>query len=120
MKNKKTITLYIITILLSIPTFYFIQKKKEEDRKNAPYIDFKNELKILVNRISFERNELYLNEKYYNANRITDYTDVYYNKSISIKLDKIPPPFLMQKKANNDTLFIIKDKKYYYILISKN
>jgi len=116
----KRIFLIGLLLSLSIPTFYFIQKKKEEDRKNAPYIDFKSELKILVNRISFERNELYLNEKYYNANRITDYTDVYYNKSDSIKLDKIRPPFLMQKKANNDTLFIIKDKKYYHILISKN
>ena len=80
-KIKKLLHYTLLQYYWVFLLFISFRKKKEEDRKNAPYIDFKSELKILVNRISFERNELYLNEKYYNANRITDYTDVYCNKA---------------------------------------
>ncbi|WP_277013580.1 hypothetical protein [Flavobacterium lindanitolerans] len=120
MKNKKIIKLYVITILLSIPFFYFVKIKKVEERANAPQIDVENELRIFVKKISFERNELYLNGAYYKANRITDYTNVYYNTNDSIKLDQINPPFLMQKKKNSDTLFIFKEGNPYYILIPNN
>jgi len=93
-------------------------KKDRQDYENAPKIRFENELDLHVQKISFERNGLFLNERRYNAGGISGYSRVHLDDSI-YKLRNIEPPFRLAKAKQTDTLNIIKGDKRFYMLVTE-
>lgn len=120
MKKKKLIMVFYIPLfLLGIFYVYMMDKKQINDRETAPKIRFEVSLdELYVTSISFERNDLYLNEVLYDAGGISSYSRVH-SKNGLIRLRDIAPPFTLTKKANNDTLQIIKQNKKMYLLVTE-
>jgi len=116
---KKTIInkYHILLMILAILFVYFSNMYDENKLKNSPKLNFENSLDIYVKEISFERNNLYLNDIQYQAYGISGYSKVRLlgtNKELTLK--KIIPPFKMEKKAKNDTLKIKKNGVYYLLV----
>ena len=111
---KKTIVnkFDLLLLILAIPFFYFTSIYDENKLKNSPKLNFENSLDIYVKEISFERNELYLNDIQHQAYGISGYSKVHLlgtNKEFI-------PPFKMEKKEKNDTLKIKKNDVYYLLV----
>jgi len=120
MKKKNLYLLYIPLFILGIVYLYIMNKRDIDKRNSAPKIRFEDTLNINVQKISFERNDLFINGKIYNASGISSYSRVKnYHSGDSLSLDEINPPFDLRKGKNNDTLFVIQRANTYYLSIDK-
>jgi hypothetical protein len=118
MKEKINLAYFIPVFLLGIVYLYIMNKRDLNRHETAPKIRFEAGLnKLYITEISFERNDLYLNDTLYNAGGISGYSRVHTNNGL-IELSDVEPPFTLTKKANNDTLRISKDDSDYYLLVT--
>lgn len=110
--------LFPIFVVFGILLMYFLFQNDIKDKENAPQLFFKDQVSLKIKKISFERNQLYLNDTLYNAGGISGYSKVHSN-NVTTELLNIQPPFLILKEANNDTLKIIKKDSLFYLLVTK-
>ena len=115
----KKIVLHILFYILGFIVLVAIYIRNLPDLKNAPKLYYRDSLYLYVKKISYERNNLYLNGTLYDAGGITGFSVVNINDTKSIDLWYIKPPFKIEKFANNDTLKIIKNDEQYYLLVTK-
>lgn len=113
-------TLTLILTVSGLSFMFLLYQFDIRKKQSAKELFYKDQCYIEVERISFERNYLYLNDKMYNAGGISGYSKVHstINNALT-KLIHIKPPFTIQKKENNDTLDIIKNDSLYYILVTE-
>lgn len=115
----KKIVLHVLFYTLGFTILIVIYKRNLPDLENAPKLYYRDSLYLYVKKISYERNNLYLNDTLYDAGGITGFSVVNINDKKSIDLWYVKPPFIIEKFANNDTLNIIKNDEQYYILVRK-
>lgn len=118
MKNILYITVASGFVLSAVLFVILTSRHEQQKIDNAPKIQYADTLNITVEKISFERNGLFINNQVYNGFGISWHSTFFDSKSQkTVALQDIQPPYTLKKSINNDTIYILKGKECYHFVI---